>query len=292
MDIEICEVGPRDGLQNEPETVAPETRAELCNRLISAGVRYMEAASFVRDDKVPRMAGAETVISGLADKPGLRKSALVLNLKGYDRLGSSGCNSVRFAFCVTDTFNLRNQGATVDDSIAVAKQIIARARRDRRHVGIVLGASFGCPFEGEVSASRVLGIAEELAEADEIVFADTIGVGVPSQVKELLGKSRALGKPLGLHLHNTRNTGYANAYTGLEEGVSVLDSSVGGIGGCPFSPFATGNIATEDLVYLLQKEGIATGIDLDELVRTSEWLEALLGRGLPGMLYRVGRKNG
>lgn len=288
MAVAICEVGPRDGLQNEPEVLAPALRAELANRMARTGVPRVEAASFVNPERVPQMAGAEDVLAAVQPSPTVSRAALVLNERGYQRLRETSCEEVHIAFCVTETFNRRNQGHSVAESLAQAGAIVADAHEDGRRATVTLAASFGCPFEGAVDPAIVLGLAEQLTTADEIVFADTIGVGVPRQVRALLGGARHLGTPLGLHLHNTRNTGYANAYTALDEGVALLDASVGGIGGCPFAPRATGNIATEDLLYLLDHEGVDTGIDLDEVIRVAEWLETVLGRQLPGQLYRAG----
>lgn len=288
MAVAICEVGPRDGLQNEPEVLAPALRAELANRMARTGVPRVEAASFVNPERVPQMAGAEDVLAAVQPSPTLSRAALVLNERGYQRLRETSCEEVHIAFCVTETFNRRNQGHSVAESLAQAGAIVADAHEDGRRATVTLAASFGCPFEGAVDPAIVLGLAEQLTTADEIVFADTIGVGVPRQVRALLGGARHLGTPLGLHLHNTRNTGYANAYTALDEGAALLDASVGGIGGCPFAPRATGNIATEDLLYLLDHEGVDTGIDLDEVIRVAEWLETVLGRQLPGQLYRAG----
>lgn len=288
MAVAICEVGPRDGLQNEPEVLAPALRAELANRMARTGVPRVEAASFVNPERVPQMAGAEDVLAAVQPSPTLSRAALVLNERGYQRLRETSCEEVHIAFCVTETFNRRNQGHSVAESLAQAGAIVADAHKDGRRATVTLAASFGCPFEGAVDPAIVLGLAEQLTDADEIVFADTIGVGVPRQVRALLGGARHLGTPLGLHLHNTRNTGYANAYTALDEGVALLDASVGGIGGCPFAPRATGNIATEDLLYLLDHEGVDTGVDLDQVIHVAEWLETVLSRQLPGQLYRAG----
>ena len=268
--------------------LAPALRAELANRMARTGVPRVEAASFVNPERVPQMAGAEDVLAAVQPSPTLSRAALVLNERGYQRLRETSCEEVHIAFCVTETFNRRNQGHSVAESLAQAGAIVADAHEDGRRATVTLAASFGCPFEGAVDPAIVLGLAEQLTTADEIVFADTIGVGVPRQVRALLGGARHLGTPLGLHLHNTRNTGYANAYTAMDEGVALLDASVGGIGGCPFAPRATGNIATEDLLYLLDHEGVDTGIDLDEVIRVAEWLETILGRQLPGQLYRAG----
>jgi hydroxymethylglutaryl-CoA lyase/(R)-citramalyl-CoA lyase len=214
----------------------------------------------------------------------------VLNEKGYDRLAASGLDEVHYAFAATETFNQRNSNAPVDESVAAAVRIVERAREDGIRATVTIGASFGCPFEGAVDPGRILELARRLADAGvvEIVFADTIGVGVPRQVRQLVGGGLQLGRSIGVHLHNTRNTGLANAYAALEAGASMLDASIGGIGGCPFAPRATGNIATEDLVYLLNGEGVETGVDLDALIGIAEWLEGVLGRQLPGQVYRAG----
>jgi isopropylmalate/homocitrate/citramalate synthase len=283
----IREVGPRDGLQNEQEIVPPETRAELVRRLAAAGLKRIEAASFVNPERVPQMAGAEEVVAAL---DGGDYAGLALNERGYERLRETGLGEVSFALAATETFSQRNAGASVEESIAAARTIVARAKEDGIRASLTISVAFGCPFEGPVPPDRVAAIAELLAEteADEVVLADTIGVATPTQVRNLLERVGALGKPVGGHFHNTRNTGYANAYAALEAGVSVLDASVGGLGGCPFAPKATGNIATEDLVYLLEGEGVETGVDLEALIAVSRWLEELLGRRLEGYLYRAG----
>ncbi|MPZ70583.1 MAG: hydroxymethylglutaryl-CoA lyase [Actinobacteria bacterium] len=291
MSVTICEVGPRDGLQNEPDILDPTVRAELVNRMAGTGVTRIEAASFVSPSRVPQMAGAEEVLAEVRSRPDLTRAALVLNERGYERLSGTSCEEVHVAFCVTEAFNQRNQGRSVAESVADTRRIVAAGHGDGRRVTVTLAASFGCPFEGRVDPGHVLDLAGQIVEcgADEIIFADTIGVGAPHQVRQLLTGAAPLGRPLGLHLHNTRNTGYANAYAALEHGVSVLDASIGGIGGCPFAPNATGNIATEDLLNLLHEEGVETEVDLDEVLRVAEWIETVLGRRLPGQLYRAGR---
>lgn len=288
--VTICDVAPRDGLQNDAQVLEPAVRAELVNRLAGAGVPRIEAVSFVNPARVPQMAGAEEVVQAVERRPGVVYAGLVLNDKGYDRLAATDLDEVHFAFASTETFNQRNQGASVADSIAAASQIVARAHADGRRATVTIGVSFGCPFEGRVEPERILEIAAELVEAgpDELVFADTIGVGVPRQVRRLVGDAVRLGPPVGVHLHNTRNTGYANAFAAVEAGATVLDASLGGIGGCPFAPRATGNIATDDLVYLLHGEGIETGIDLDALIEVTAWLDGVLGRQLEGQVYRAG----
>ena len=288
--VTICDVAPRDGLQNDDKVLEPAVRAELVNRLAGVGVPRIEAVSFVNPARVPQMAGAEEVVQAIERRPGVVYAGLVLNDKGYDRLAATDLDEVHFAFASTETFNQRNQGASVADSIAAASRIVARAHEDGRRATVTIGVSFGCPFEGRVEPERILEIAAELVEAgpDELVFADTIGVGVPRQVRRLVGDAVRLGPPVGVHLHNTRNTGYANAFAAVEAGATVLDASLGGIGGCPFAPRATGNIATDDLVYLLHGEGIETGIDLDALIEVAVWLDGVLGRQLEGQVYRAG----
>ena len=286
----ICDVGPRDGLQNESKTLPPALRAELSDRLASAGLKRIEAASFVNPKLVPQMAGAEEVMAALHRQPGTAYAGLVLNEQGYERALAAGVDEVHYAFSATDEFGRRNQNATTQEGLKTALSLVTRARSDRMPITVTLSVAFGCPFEGPVPAERVLNIVEQLmaVPADEICLADTIGVGVPTQVKELVGGAIRLGATVGAHFHNTRNTGYANAVAALDEGVVSLDASVGGAGGCPFAPKATGNIATEDLVYLLRGLGVDTGIDLDALIATSQWLSGQLGKELPGMLARAG----
>jgi len=289
--VTVYDVGPRDGLQNEPEVLDVEVRAELVRRLADARLPGVEVASFVDPRRVPQMAGAEEVVGALGPCPGPIRAGLALNERGYERLLATGLDEVRFAFGVTESFNERNQGASVEESIVAARRIAARARGDGIRSVVTLSVAFGCPFEGEVDPARVEEIAGRVAEVepDAVILADTIGVASPSAVRSLTTRVAELGRPLGGHFHNTRNTGYANALAALDAGASILDASIGGLGGCPFAPNATGNIATEDLVYVLGREGIATGVDLDSLMHTSEWLAELLGRRLEGQLYRAGR---
>jgi len=290
VSVVVCDVGPRDGLQNEARALEPAVRAELCDRLATAGLKRIEAASFVNPKLVPQMAEAEEVMAALHRKPGTSYAGLVLNDKGYDRALAAGVDEVHYAFAATDEFGRRNQNATTDDGLKTALALVARARSDRMPITVTVSVALGCPFEGPVPPERVLSIVERLMAIppDEICLADTIGVGVPSQVKELVGGAIRLGATVGAHFHNTRNTGYANAVAALEEGAVSLDASVGGAGGCPFAPKATGNIATEDLVYLMRGLGIETGIDLKALIETSHWLAAQLGKELPGMVARAG----
>jgi isopropylmalate/homocitrate/citramalate synthase len=288
--VTICDVGPRDGLQNEPDVLAPELRAELVGRLALANLPAIEVASFVDARRVPQMAGAEDVVAALERSPRTVYAGLALNERGYERLLAAGLDEVRFAFGATESFNRRNQNASVDESLGATGRIVERAQADGVRTAITISVAFGCPFEGRVDENRVLELAAKIAESqpDTLLLADTIGVAVPGHVRRLTKKIAELGGAIGGHFHNTRNTGYANALAALESGATVLDSSVGGLGGCPFAPRATGNIATEDLVYLLHGEGLETGIDLDTLITVSEWLEGTLGRRLEGQVYRAG----
>ena len=290
MRIEIVEVGPRDGLQNEDETLAPEVRAELCDKLAATGIPRVEAASFVNPKRVPQMAGAEEVMAAIERSPHTSYAGLVLNEKGYERAVEAGVDEVRYAFPVTETFARRNQNTTVEDATALAARLVERARLDGVRVSITLSAAFGDPFEGKVEPDHVLEVAGEVAASipDEIVLADTIGVGVPSQVRNLVEGVARHGITVGCHFHDTRNTGIANAAAAVESGATVLDASVGGTGGCPFAPRATGNIATEDLIYLLHGMGYETGIDLDALIEVASWLAQQLDKELPGQLYKAG----
>ncbi len=290
MFVEVVEVGPRDGLQNEGETLAPEVRAELCDRLASAGVGRMETASFVNPKRVPQMAGAEEVVAAMERRKGTVYAGLVLNEKGYERAVEAGVDEIRYAFPVTETFAKRNQNTTVEAATALARRLVERARLDEVRVSITLSASFGDPFEGWVEPAHVLRVAERVSDPapDEIVFADTIGVGVPRMVRELVEGALQHGVTVGCHFHDTRNTGMANAVAAIESGATVLDASVGGTGGCPFAPRATGNIPTEDLVYLLHGMGFETGIDLEALIEVAKWMTEQLGKELPGQVYKAG----
>jgi isopropylmalate/homocitrate/citramalate synthase len=276
--VTVCDVGPRDGLQNEPEVLAPGTRAELVDRLAAAGLPRIEAVSFVRDDRVPQMAGAEQVVEAITARE-TELSGLVLNERGYERFAATGLDRLNCTLAATETFNERNGGMSLADAVAQVERILERAPVPAT---VTISVAFGCPFEGAVDPGAVAALAARFAGA-EVVLADTIGVATPSQVRRLTEATGAAG----FHGHNTRNTGYANALAALEGGATVLDASAGGLGGCPFAPNATGNVATEDLLYLLHGEGVETGVDLDAVVGVARWLAELLGRPLPGQLYRV-----
>ena len=292
MRPELVDVGPRDGLQNEDRTLSPEVRAELCSRIAAAGLPRVEAASFVNPKRVPQMAGAEEVIGGLdrAASPETKFAGLALNEKGYERAVAAGVDEVRYAFPVTDEFARRNQNMTADEGAALAVRLVERARAEGVRISVTLSVAFGCPFEGCVAPETALDFSERVAESrpDELVFADTIGAGVPSQARQMARALSGRDFDLGFHFHDTRNTGLANALAALEAGADVLDASVGGTGGCPFAPRATGNIATEDLVYLLHGMGYETGVDLDALIGCAQWLSERLGKELPGQLHKAG----
>lgn len=289
--IEIVEVGPRDGLQDEPAIVATADKIAYINDAIAAGVRRVEGVSFASPKHVPQMADAEAVISGLGSKRA-HLIGLVLNVRGMDRAIAAGIAEVNAVLIVTDTFSQRNQGMSSAEATAMALAVVDRAKEHGIRVGVTLSAAFGCPFEGVVDPSRVVSIAERLAAGgvDELSLADTIGCAVPNQTEDLTGAVVAATRlPLRIHLHNSRNTGLANAVAAINGGATALDASLGGIGGCPFASGATGNIATEDLVHMLDRMGIETGLDLDTLLRGVERLDAVLGRTTPGMLSRSGR---
>jgi isopropylmalate/homocitrate/citramalate synthase len=277
----VCDVGPRDGLQNEPETIAPDVRAELVNRLARAGLPRVEAVSFVRDERVPQMAGAEEVVAAIDRRAGTEYSGLVLNERGYERFRAAGLDRVNVTFGATESFNRANGNASLDDAVSRAEAILADAEVPAT---VTISVCFGCPFEGPVDPGRVAELAAQFTGRAEVVLADTIGVATPSRVRDLVARAKADG----FHGHNTRNTGYANCLAALDAGARVLDASIGGLGGCPYAPRATGNVATEDLVYLLEGEGVDTGVDLDALIGVSTWLEGLLGRSLEGYVYRAG----
>jgi isopropylmalate/homocitrate/citramalate synthase len=280
--VTLCDVGPRDGLQNEPGVVDSEVRAQLVNRLAAAGLPRVEVVSFVRDDRVPQMAGAEEVVAAIERRDDVEYTGLVLNERGWERFAAAGLDRVNVTFAATETFNERNGNATLAEAVARTEAILAAA--GETPATVTISVSFGCPFEGRVDPGVVAELAARFAGRGEVVLADTIGVATPSAVRALVERSGAEG----FHGHNTRNTGYANCLAALEAGASLLDASVGGLGGCPYAPRATGNVATEDLVYLLEGEGVETGVELGSLIAISEWLEGLLDRRLEGYVYRAG----
>ncbi len=293
MDVTIVEVSPRDGLQNEAVILPTEAKVELVTRLVAAGARRVEAVSFAHPRLVPAMADAEAVMARVPRPDGVAYAGLVLNRRGLDRALAAGVDEVNVVVCVSETFNRRNQNATTEESMQAAVEVLGRARDNGLFTTLTLATSFGCPFEGEVDPGRVAALAARgaAAGAHELCLADTIGVGAPSQVRDLAARVRdAVGEqpPLRFHFHNTRNTGFANAVAAVELGARVLDASAGGIGGCPFAPRATGNIATDDLVYLLERMGLDTGYDLEALLPTAAFLGDQLGHEVPALLPRAG----
>ena len=291
MTVELCDVGPRDGLQSLDVVVPPATRAELCARLAACGLPRVEVASFVRDERVPPMAGAEEVVASLPAAEGTSWGGLVLNERGYDRLAATALEEVHATFGVTETFQHRNAGSSVEEGVARSLAIVARARADGRKATVTLSCSFGCPYEGVVDPGVVQALAARVAAAGaaEVVLADTIGVAAPSEVGALVTRLvRDVGVASGVHLHDTRGTALACVVAALEAGVAVVDSSVGGVGGCPFAPGAQGNVATEDVVYLLEREGVPTGVDLESLIGTARWLGSVLDTELPGRVQKAG----
>jgi hydroxymethylglutaryl-CoA lyase len=286
----VCDVGPRDGLQSAGTALPAAVRARLVERLAAAGVPRIEAASFVHPERVPAMAGAEEVVAALSPATAARSWGLVLNRRGYERLAVTALGGVRVTVAVSDAFNRRNAGASAADGLAAAVEIVSAARVAGLATGVVLATAFGCPFAGEVDTRAVLAAARQVAAAgpEEIVFADTIGVAVPRQVRALVPPALDLAPAIGVHMHNTRNTGYLTTYAAIECGARVVDASIGGIGGCPFAPGATGNIATEDVVYALDREGVATGVGIASLLETASWLREALGVPLDGQLHQAG----
>jgi hydroxymethylglutaryl-CoA lyase len=291
--IEIVEVGPRDGLQNEKAILDAGVKVEFVRRLEGAGVRRIEAVSFVNPRRVPQMAGAEEIMAALPREPGVSRIGLVLNERGWERAVASGCDEANVVVCASDSFGVRNQGATVAQQVATLANIVGRREIEGGPpISLTVSVAFGCPFEGEVAADRVVDIVSQAAALGigEIALADTIGVADPWTVRSLIAAARAAAPStrLRMHFHNTRGAGLANAFASVEAGATVLDASCGGLGGCPFAPAATGNIATEDLVYMLERAGFETGIDLDAMVAAAEWIGQRIGKAPVSSLSRAG----
>jgi hydroxymethylglutaryl-CoA lyase len=297
LPVQIVEVSPRDGLQAEAVVLPTEVKVELIQRLVGAGARRIEVCSFVNPARVPQMADAEAVLAGLGPpSPDVSYIGLVLNRRGFDRAAEAGLKEINIVAAATDTFAQRNQGTTSDGSLAVFEELAPLAVEAGMRATLTISTSFGCPYEGEVPVKRVMDIAKRAIDAGawEIAVADTIGVAAPPDVREVVdGVLEVIGESgelvwLRAHFHNTRNTGLANAWAAVEAGVNVLDASLGGIGGCPFAPGATGNIPTEDLGYLLERAGVASGFHLGELIAIVPWIEEQLGSRVPGLLSRAG----
>jgi hydroxymethylglutaryl-CoA lyase len=291
--VSIIEVGPRDGLQSEPEILSTQSKLDFIGRAIDAGIRRMEVTSFVHPKRVPQMADAEDVIRGLPKRDDFTAIGLVLNKRGFDRARDVQIDEIGMAVIATETYNQRNNGTSIDGSVQAWLEMAAEAKKAGIRANVMISSAFGCPFEGEVPLQNVLDIVKRVLEEEpvELGFADSIGVGVPAQVTEMMGavKEIAPDMPIRFHFHNTRNTGIANAQAAISAGVDSLDASIGGIGGCPFAPAATGNIATDDLLYLLDRSGVETGVSLDKIIETSLWLDEQLGsRGIPAMLPKAG----
>lgn len=294
MRIEMVEVAARDGLQNEPGFFSTVDKLELIERAIAAGSKRIEVASFVHPDRVPQMADAEAVCAGLPKRSpqDVTYIGLVLNKRGALRALETQVHELGAVISASDGFGTRNQGRTSDETVEDAIEIIRLAKEHGRSAQATISVAFGCPFDGEIAPARVAELARKIAVAGlrEIALGDTIGVAVPSQVKTVMAavKAAAPGIPIRLHFHDTRNTAVANAWAGFEAGAATLDASIGGTGGCPFAPNATGNVATEDVQYMLQRSGVETGLKLGKLIDTAQWLSQKMGRGLPGLVSRAG----
>ena len=290
--VEIIDVGPRDGLQNESETLDVSTKVAFISKLCDAGLKRIEAVSFVNPKRVPQMADAEEVFAALPVDDGVTYIGLVLNQRGLDRALAVGCKEVNYALVASDTFSQKNQGTTVEQAVNVYENIAAKAKKSGVRCSLTISTAFGCPFQGEVPPEQVIRLVERVAGNDtyEIALADTIGCAVPSQVIDLFSAVMEIAPNANFraHFHNTRNTGLANCYAAVEAGVGSIDASVGGIGGCPFAPRATGNVPSEDLVYMLSRMGIETGIQNDKLIETGEWIGEQLGHAVPAMIGKAG----
>lgn len=289
--VEIVEVGPRDGLQSQPTLVDTDTKIEFITRLVDAGVRRLEVASFVNPKRVPQMADADQVIARLPRRPGVSYIGLVLNTRGFERALASGIDQINSVAVASDTFCQRNQGVTSAEMYQQIRDMARAAQAAGRFFGVTIAAAFGCPFEGEVPASRVVDMVRAYVDlgVDEIALADTIGVAVPGQIAAMVGQVLPLlgATPLRLHCHNTRNTGLANIYAAAEAGVRIFDASCGGVGGCPFAPGATGNVGTEDVLYMLERMAYRSGISLDGVIAVAKWLAGPLGAPTPAMVSRA-----
>ena len=290
--ISIVEVGPRDGLQSEPEVLPTKTKVRFIEKAIDAGIRRLEVASFVHPKLVPQMADAEALIEKLPQRDDVSYIGLIMNQRGLDRALTTAIHEIGMVVVASDTYNRKNQGCATAESVAAWRDISAQAKGAGLRANVMISSAFGCPYEGEVDVDHVVDLAKQVIEAEpaELGIADSIGVAVPDQVTELLGRiSETVGDiPLRCHFHNTRNTGLANAQAAVSAGVTYLDASIGGIGGCPFAPAATGNIPTDDLLYMLDRSGVETGVSLDRIIAVSQWLEEELGRGVPALLPKAG----
>ena len=290
--VEIVDVSPRDGLQSQPVLLDTSAKLELIQRLVDSGIRRMEAVSFVNPKRVPQMADAELVVKGLPQQDGLTFIGLVLNMRGYERAVATGIDEINCVVVASETFSMRNQGASLDQTMQNITNICKQAETTNIAKGVTVAAAFGCPFEGEIPQDHVINLVERLADIGykEIALADTIGVASPSDVSRLLTGINRLNLDIKLrcHFHNTRNTAVANTYVAIQEGVRSFDASCGGVGGCPFAPGATGNVATEDLLYMIHRMGMRTNINIDKVIETAKWLEGPLQTSVPSMLSKAG----
>ncbi len=289
--LELVEVSPRDGLQNEADIVSTENKLALIGKVLDAGFRRLEAGSFVNPKKVPQMADGDAVFAGLPKRDDATFIALALNPRGVERALAAGAKEINYVFCASDGFSIRNNGGTVEETFRVWPEVAEKARAGGARLSATISTAFGCPFDGEVAIERVIAVAEMCANQDifELALADTIGVATPRDVHQRFRAVRKIapGVKLRAHFHNTRNTALANAYAAVEEGVRVLDGSLGGIGGCPFAPGAAGNVPTEDLLYMFTRMGFDTGVDLDRAVDAAKFIGGVLGRTTPGMVSRA-----
>ncbi len=292
QEITIVEVGPRDGLQSEPEILPTASKVEFIEKAVAAGIRRLEVASFVHPKLVPQMADAEALLEALPQYDGVSYIGLIMNQRGLDRALTTKVHEIGMVVVASDTYNRKNQGVSSDESVAAWHAISAQAKDAGLRANVMISSAFGCPFEGVVEVERVVELAKQVVESEpaELGIADSIGVAVPNQVADVLGRVKeVIGDiPLRCHFHNTRNTGLANAQAAVEAGVTYLDASIGGIGGCPFAPAATGNISTDDLLYMLDRSGVTTGVSLEKIIEVSHWLEKELGRGVPALLPKAG----
>jgi hydroxymethylglutaryl-CoA lyase len=290
--VEIVDVGPRDGIQSQPTLLDTDTKLAFISRLIDAGVKRIEVASFVNPKRVPQMADVDAVVSRLPQRNDVKTIGLVLNRRGFDRAVASGVDQINCTTVASETFCQRNQGSSVAEMDQTIAEIVREAQANKLFFGVTIGASFGCPFEGEIDPQRVAEMVKRFADlgVDEIALADTIGVAGPSDVSRLLELVNGVvgNSAVRVHFHNTRNTGVANAYAAIQAGVRIIDASCGGVGGCPFAPGATGNVATEDILYMLHRMGMETGISVEKIIETSKWLEGPLGSPMPSMVSRAG----
>jgi hydroxymethylglutaryl-CoA lyase len=292
VQVQLVEVGPRDGLQNEKTVLSTEAKLAFIGRAIDAGVTRLEATSFVNPARVPQMADAEAVMAGVPRDRGVSYIGLVLNKRGFERAAAAGCDEVGFVVFASETFSQKNQGMSTEDGIRLWHDLVRESDARGVKASLTISTAFGCPFEGEIAPARVLDIVGRCmtSKGADLALADTIGVAVPTQVTELVRGVRPLAGPVPLrvHFHNTRNTGLANVAAAVAEGVEIVDASIGGIGGCPFAPRATGNVPTEDVLYMLDRMGVETGVDLARIIEASNWIEEQLGRTVPGMVAKAG----